>query len=105
MEHVFKPDTIEVMEFVGGDDLDTSQQIGGIFLCAGNAVFHLAARNADLVDQLAVLGDKWMAGQAAQYIDGSGFNVIRLGRIAKQRPHVRVGQAAACFVLVERSLQ
>jgi hypothetical protein len=45
-----------------------------------------------------------VAGQAAQHIDGSGFNVVWFWRIAKQRPHVRVGQAAAGVVLVEGPL-
>ena len=47
---------------------------------------------------------KGVARQAAQHIDGFGFNVGRLRLIAKQRPHVRVGQATASVVLVGLSV-
>jgi hypothetical protein len=68
-------------------------------------VFPPCRRHADLVNQLAVLGHKWVGGLAAQHVDGSAFHVVRLWRIAKQRPHVRVGQARTRFVFVQRPLQ
>ncbi|MCY1462990.1 hypothetical protein D9M71_808270 [compost metagenome] len=89
------------MELVGCDHLHVGQQISGIFFRACDARLHLASGHADLVDQLAVLGDEGVTRQAAQYINGSAFNVVRLWRIAKKRPHVWVGQAAAGVVLVE----
>ncbi|MNV85867.1 hypothetical protein D3C71_1798510 [compost metagenome] len=89
------------MQLVGGDNLHVGQQIGRIFFRVSNARLHFAAGHADLVDQLAVLGYEGVTRQAAQYINGSAFNVVRLWRIAKKRPHVWVGQAAAGVVLVE----
>ncbi|MNC79594.1 hypothetical protein D3C75_1321150 [compost metagenome] len=49
------------MELVGCDHLHVGQQISGIFFRACNASLYLAAGHADLVNQLTVLRDEWVA--------------------------------------------
>ncbi|MNY39169.1 hypothetical protein D3C86_1738440 [compost metagenome] len=92
------------MQRVGGDHLHASQHIGGVFFRACDTGFHLAASHADFVDQLAMLSYEWVTRQAPKYVDSPALNIVRLWSIAKQRPHVRVGQSATGVILVKRPL-
>ena len=47
--------------------------------------------------KFAMLSHKRVSGLAAQNVDGSRLNVVRLWRIAKQWPHVGVGHRLAEF--------
>ena len=51
--------------------------------------FNFATSHTDFVYQFPLLGDEWMARQAAQNVDGSGRNIVRLCHAAKQRAIMR----------------
>jgi hypothetical protein len=76
---------IDVVELVLGHDLDIGQQecrvIARICDPAGNRL----AGHPDLVDQLTMLLDVGVCRLAAQNVDGTAFEIIRLGRLAEQR--------------------
>ena len=74
VEDVLQPDAVQVVELVCGNHFHVGQQVGGILLRACNTGLHLAASNANLVDQLAMLGHEWMAG----VFDTEGLKEVRL---------------------------
>ncbi|MDT4849610.1 hypothetical protein FQZ97_837360 [compost metagenome] len=96
---------MKVVQLVGSDHFHIGQQVGGVLVRAGDARFHLAPSYANFVDKLAVRGHEWMAGKAAQHIDGATFDVIGLQGFAKQRAGIGVGNAAAGVVLVQCAYQ
>ena len=62
MEDVLQPGSAEVMQLVLGNDFDPGQQVGRLVLSVGDPRLDLAARDADLVDQRAVLGNERVLG-------------------------------------------
>jgi hypothetical protein len=71
VDEVFKLCPINIGKLVGRDDFNVSHQEGRIEFGVGDARFNLAARHADLVQNVAVRGDHGIIGFASQDVDGA----------------------------------
>ena len=69
MDQVLKPGAVDVVQLVGGDDLDVGHQKRRIEPGIGDPPRNVAAGDADLVQHVAMGRDDRMIGFAAQHID------------------------------------
>ena len=77
------------------------QQECGVQSGVGKARLHLPPRDADFMQNVvAVSGDNGIFGFAPQNVDGAAGKIVGVVLVREQWPGVRVGDDAACIVLI-----
>ena len=76
MKKVFELDPVDVIELVGSDDFHFGHQEGRVQVSVCDACVDLASRDANLVQNIAISGDKRMVRFAPQNIDRATCQII-----------------------------
>jgi len=71
MDQILKPRAINVKQLVGNNNLDISHEKSWIMLRMGKATCNISASHADLMQHVAVGGNKRIVGFTAKDIDGA----------------------------------
>ena len=101
VNYFFQLGAVDVVQLVRGDDLDIGHQECQIERRAGDTRLHLCVGDANLVNEVAVLGDERDVRRAAQHIDSAAGLVAVGGRIGDRTERAR--QRVSCEREVRRS--
>ena len=80
-----KPGAVDIIQLVGGDDLDICHEERRVEASVDQTTRDIATRHADLVQEIAMGGNRGMIGLAPQHIDNAARRVPFLILIGKQR--------------------